>query len=180
MLISHGRNYADNQSRQITGIPNRPGGFTLLTYPPHHSLIGFTRKKKCQKWTFLPAQARCWAALLISLVALLSAFSLSPSICCLGYYNSLRSFSHFPFVHLAFVFLFLQILRQMSSQGRTKAFKANAAIPAGKSFSDLSWCTELGNTAQSRLDAGHTKHFRSLQRLTWNCCGRKTCSGGGE
>lgn len=33
MLISHGRDYADNQSRQITSIPNRPGGFTLLTHP---------------------------------------------------------------------------------------------------------------------------------------------------
>lgn len=179
MLTSHGKDYVDNQSRQITRIPNRPRGFTLLAYPPHHSPTGFTRKKKCQKRIFLPAQARCWAASLISLVALLSAFSPSPSICCLGYYNSLCSFSHFPFVHLAFVFLFLQILWQMSSQGRTKAFKANAATPAGKSFSDLSWCMELGNIAQSRLDTGHTKHFRSLEWLTWNC-GRKTCSSGGE
>lgn len=91
------------------------------------------------------SQARGWRDSLVSLVALFSVFCPLLSMCWLGYYNSLRSFNHFPFVHLPFVFPFLQILQQMSSLAGTKAFKTNVATPAGKWSLNLSSCIDIGN-----------------------------------
>lgn len=102
---------------------------TLLYFSFTHSqLISWFYRERKHQSSSLPSPGKGWTDPLISLVALLSVFSLLPSICCLKYSNSLQSSNHFPFVHLSFVFPFLQILQQMRSLEGTKAFKDNVAI----------------------------------------------------